>query len=338
MLTHPTADLRAACARILAALRAGEPPLPEAFPCFAASALRGDPWVKPEACGAVLASLTQTDMPIFERAIEAIDSGERAWLGFKIVTDPAAALDSEDTEVAGRRGKGKGSADGRHGVFLVIDAPGGRDSARLIFGRPYSERDRFQMLDSSRGPQMHSQQYAGVAWKSVSLLKRSRVFILGAETVSAEVERIANLAEFDTLVVDFDRAFLSAERFPFSNRILIDNFDTIPNLGISPDDFVCILTRGHMHDPQALVHALKAGAAYVGMMGSPAKNERVFDLAERAGIERAKLLAIHTPIGLKFGARTPVELAIAIVAELIQVRRDRHQASARLPVPEGAPS
>lgn len=338
MVTDSVLDLRAACVRILGSLKAGMRPVPEVFPCFAPSALRGDPRVKPGASGTVLASLTQADIPTFERAIEAMDSGERAWLGFKIVTDPLAAVDSEDTEVVARRGKGMGSADGQHGVFLVIDAPGGRDRTQLIFGRPFSDRDRFQMLDITRGPQMHSQQYAGVAWKAVSLLRRTRVFLLGAETVSAEVERIASLADFETVVVDFDPAFLSAERFPLSQRILIGSFDAIPDLGIGPDDFVCVLTRGHMHDPQALVHGIQAGAGYVGMMGHPLKNERVFTLAERSGLDRAALLATHTPIGLNFGARTPVELAIAIVAELIQVRRDRHPASAGSPAGEGTPS
>jgi xanthine dehydrogenase accessory factor len=307
-------DLRSVCARLLGALRMRQEPAlaPGEIPCFSPSALRGEPWGKADLPGAVLASLTEEDIPTLERAIQAIDSGERAWLGFKIVTDAAAAVG------------GNGSADGRHGVFLVVDAPGDRANAQLIFGRPCSERDRRQMLDITRGPQMHGEQYAGLAWKSVPLLKQTRVFIMGAGTVSAEVERIANLADFATLVVDFDPAYLNAARFPLSERILIDSFDAIPDLGIGPDDFVCVLTRGHMHDPQALVHGVRAGAGYVGMMGSARKNQRVFDLAEQSGIERSALEATHTPIGLKFGARSPVELAISVVAELIQVRRDRH--------------
>ncbi len=320
-------DMRSVCAGILGDLRSQRKPAlaPEEIPCFAPSALRGDPWADADLPAAVLASLTPEDIPTLERAIQAIDSGERAWLGFKIVTDAAAALDSEDTDVVGIRGKGRGSADGRHGVFLVIDAQGGRASAQVIFGRPCSERDRRQMLDITRGPQMHGEQYAGLAWKSVPLLRQARVYLMGAGTVSAEVERIANLADFTTLVVDFDPSYLNAARFPLSERILIDSFDAIPDLGIGPDDLVCVLTRGHMHDPQALVHGVRSGAGYVGMMGSARKNERVFDLAARSGIERSVLMATHTPIGLQCGARSPVELAIAIVAELIQVRRDRHR-------------
>jgi xanthine dehydrogenase accessory factor len=319
--------MRSVCASILGALRAhGQPAMAVGeIPCFAPAALRGEPWVNGDLPGAVLASLTGEDIPTFERAIQAIDSGARAWLGFKIVTDSAAAVDSEDSDGVAHRGKGGGSADGRHGVFLVIDAPGDRSNAQLVFGRPFSARDRRQMMDITRGPQMHGEQYAGLTWKSVPLLRQTRVFIMGAGTVSAELERIANLADFMTLVVDSDPAFLNASRFPLSQRILIHSFDAIPDLGIGPDDFVCVLTRGHMHDPQALIYGVRAGAGYVGMMGSAGKNERVFELATRSGIDRSALEATHTPIGLKFGARSPVELAISVVAELIQVRRDRHR-------------
>jgi len=79
--------------------------------------------------------------------------------------------------------------------------------------------------------------------------------------------------------VDYDPAYLYAERFPLSTRVLIESFDAIPDLGITPDDYVCVLTRGHMFDPQALIYGIRSGAGYVGMMGTQ-KNARVFELAE----------------------------------------------------------
>jgi xanthine dehydrogenase accessory factor len=91
-----------------------------------------------------------------------------------------------------------------------------------------------------------------------------------------------------------------------------------------------------MHDPQALVHGVRSGAGYVGMMGCAEKNARVFELAQQANVDRAALEATHTPIGLKFGAKTPefgaktpAELAMSITAELIQVRHERRKAAAR---------
>jgi xanthine dehydrogenase accessory factor len=329
--TPAAAGLLAACWRIHAALQAGERPVasPEEFPCFAPAAVQGDPDVTPASLEQVLGALTRADIPTFEVAIAAIQASERAWLGFKLVTDPVAALDSEDTDVVGLRGKGMGSADALPGAFVVLNPTGDRVEAEIVFSRTPSRRDRFQMLDITRGPQMHNEQYAGVAWKAVPLFHRARVFLLGAGTVAAEVERVASMVDFETVVVDHDPAYLNAERFPRSRRVLIESFDAIPDLGITPDDYVCVLTRGHMHDPQALVHGIRAGAGYVGMMGSAEKNARVFELAEQAGVARAALEATHTPIGLKFGAKSPTELALSVTAELIQVRHARRKAAGR---------
>jgi xanthine dehydrogenase accessory factor len=181
------------------------------------------------------------------------------------------------------------------------------------------------MLDITRGPQMHNEQYAGVAWLSVPLEPVSRVFIMGAGTVGSCVEKTAQDVGFATVAVDYDPEYLNAERFPLSRRVLIDGFDAFPDLGITEDDYVLVLTRGHMYDPEALIYGVSSPACYVGMMGCLEKNQRVFDMAEAAGIPRAKLEATHTPIGLRFGAKTPPELAISIVAELIQVRYDRRK-------------
>jgi xanthine dehydrogenase accessory factor len=328
--TPQHAGLRGTLERTLAALRAGTTPVvgPDELVPFSPQVLEVDPDLRPDSLQRLLEALGPADLPTLSRALAALEADERAWLGFKVVTDPAAALDSEDTEVVGRRGKGMGSADGRPGVFLVLNPTGRRDDAEIVFSRVFSDRDRFQMLDVTRGPRVHCEQYAGLAWRAVPLYRQPRVFLLGAGPVAQELERAAALVDFATVAVDFDASYLDAARFPLSRRVLIPGFDAIPDLGIGPDDYVCVLTRGHMHDPEALVCAIRSGARYVGMLGSAGKNERVFELAERAGVDRAALQATRTPIGLRFGARTPAELAIAIVAELIQVRNEHRKAAA----------
>ncbi|HUJ26276.1 MAG TPA: XdhC family protein [Myxococcales bacterium] len=322
------AGVRAVCARLIESLEAGAAPTATAgeIACFTPQALEVDPDVGPASLASVLAALTRDDVPTLRRAVAAIDADERAWLGFKIVTDPAAALDSEDTDVVGIRGKGMGSADGRSGLFLVLDPTGDRERAEVVFSRKPSERDRFQMLDATRGPRVHGEQYAGVVFRSVPLFRRARVFLLGAGPVAAEMDRVAGLVDFQTVAVDFDPAYLTARRFPRSERVLIERFDAIPDLGVGAEDFACVLTRGHSHDPEALAWAVRSGAGYVGMLGHPLKNARVFELVEKMGIGRAALEKVRAPIGLRFGARTPTELAMAITAELIQVRSERRKA------------
>ena len=115
-----------------------------------------------------------------------------------------------------------------------------------------------------------------------------------------------------------------------------DNFDGLFELSPRPEDFVCVLTRGHMFDPEGCVWGTMHHACYVGMMGCKGKNERIHDLVLSRGVTEEQWASIKRPIGLKFGAKTPAELAIAIVAELIDERykanysqeaRDRHEQS-----------
>jgi xanthine dehydrogenase accessory factor len=287
---------------------------PEELPCFLPEALVGNPDVKPESLDAVLATLNASDIPTFKFALEQIGSGKPAWLGFKIVTDPALAVDSLDTKVVAITGKGEGSADALPGIFVATE------DSQIVFSRSYSHRDSLQMLDITRGPHMHSEQYAGVAWLSIPLEQSGRVFIFGAGEIAHWIDKVARDVDFETIVIDDNAEYLNPERLPFSKLIQIESFDAIGDLGITPADYVLVLTRGHMHDPEALIYGIKTGAQYVGMMGCMDKNKRVFDFAEAEGVSREQLEATHTPIGLKFGAKTSSELALCIVAELIQTR------------------
>jgi xanthine dehydrogenase accessory factor len=131
---------------------------------------------------------------------------------------------------------------------------------------------------------------------------------------------------FSSVVLDDDEEFLNAERFPSSELVLVEDYGALPDLGIGERDYVLVLTRGHMRDPEALMYGIKTGAHYVGMMGCATKNERVFAMAEDAGISTEQLEATHSPIGLKFGAKTPPELALCIVAEMVQDRAERRKA------------
>ena len=306
------------------AVRAGEVPAahPGTFKAFSDNAVALNPSLDEGSLARVLAALTADDLPMLERAAQACEDGERAWLAFKVVSDPEVAVDSEDTDVVGIRGKGEGSADGENRIFLVIDPADNRDTAEIVAGHEYSRRDRFQILDVTRGPRMHNDQYAGLTWVCEPLFKESRVVILGASAVGLELAQVARRVGFSTMVLDDDAEFLAEELLPDSSRILVD-WESLPDWQLGELDYVCVLTRGHMHDPEAIAWGIKQGAGYVGMMGHPTKNARVFDIAEeRYGVTREQLEATHTPIGIRFGAKTAPELSISILAELIQVRHE----------------
>ena len=312
---------------IAAALRAGRAVelSVEDFPCFSAQALAGNAHVSPDDLGKLAAALTAADAPVFERAARAMDEGDLAWLGFKIVWDAAAAQANTDNEVTKKYGD-VGSADGQGAVFFCNDAK------EIVSARTPSPRDVFQMKDVTRGPSMHNEQFEGLTWLSVPLFDQVRVWLLGASDAAAEVSALAAHVGFAVTAVDYDPAYLSPERFPDATRVLLEggNFDGLASLTPAAGDYVCVLTRGHMFDPDSCVWAVRHGVHYVGMMGCKGKNSTVHDLVIARGATEEQWERIKRPIGLKFGAKTPAELAIAIVAELVDVRyRQRYSAEAQ---------
>lgn len=302
---------------IIEALENGQvPQLPvEEFTCFSEEATVGNPHMQPQTLADISASLTQADIPTFKRAVKAMDENDLAWIGFKVVFDEDEAVKNVDNEVTKKYGQ-VGSADGESMVFFCNDAK------EIVSSREPSPRDIFQMKDVTRGPSMHNEQFDGLTWTSEPLFDKVRVWLLGASDVAAEVSSLANHVGFHVVAVDYDSAYLNEDRFPDAKRILLSqgNFDELSNMQASPQDYICVLTRGHMFDPQGCTWALKNNAHYIGMMGCAGKNSTVHDLVISAGASEADWERIKRPIGLKFGAKTPAELAIAIVGELVDVR------------------
>ena len=313
--------------QVIADLKAHRTPQlsPADVPAFSEEATAGNAHMSPESLQVIARSLTEADVPTFERALRAMDEGDLAWLGFKVVYDPEAAQRNVDNEVTKKYGD-VGSADGEPLVFFCNDAK------EIVCSRPYSPRDTFQMKDVTRGPSMHNEQFEGLTWASVALFEPVRVWLLGASDVASELSALAAHVGFAVTAVDYDPAYLSEARFSDAERILLpgDDFAGLADLEAAPSDFACVLTRGHMFDPQSCLWAVSQNVAYVGMMGCKGKNDTVHDLVIKGGMTEEQWESVKRPIGLKFGAKTPAELAIAIVAELIDVRyRSRYSEAAR---------
>ena len=163
-------------------LKAGKTPTitVEDAPAFSEEATAGDPHIGPEALAAIATSLTEADIPTFERALQAMDEGDLAWLGFKVVYDAEAAVSNVDNEVTKKYGD-QGSADGQSLVFFCNDAK------EIVASRELSPRDVFQAKDVTRGPSMHNDQFDGLTWASEPLFGKVRVWLLGASDAAVEV-------------------------------------------------------------------------------------------------------------------------------------------------------
>lgn len=303
------------------ALKLGKAPVftTENVPAFGEDATRGNAHMSPASLDTIMASLTTADIPTLERAVRAIDDGELAWLGFKVVYDAALAVSNVDNAVTKKYGD-TGSFDGSPLLFFCNDAK------EIVCSRPVSDRDVFQMKDVTRGPSMHNEQFEGLTWASVALFDPVRVWLLGASDVAVELAKLASHVGFDVIVVDNDAAYLNERRFPDVERILLptEDFSALDEYAAGPADYVCVLTRGHMYDPECCIWAERCDVHYVGMMGCAGKNSTVYEIVKAAGLTDEQWEHVKRPIGLKFGAKTPAELAISIVAELIDVRYIQH--------------
>lgn len=146
------------------------------------------------------------------------------------------------------------------------------------------------------------------------------VHLVGAGHVARAVAHLAAFAGFEVVVMDDREEFANRERYPEAREIkVLDNFvDCLGNMGA--EDYVVIVTRGHMHDRDVLAQALRTEAGYIGMIGSKKKRQAVYASLTDMGFAESDLARVYSPIGLSFGADTPEEIGFSIVAELIKVR------------------
>jgi xanthine dehydrogenase accessory factor len=159
----------------------------------------------------------------------------------------------------------------------------------------------------------------GIAYLPV--LARCRLVIVGGGHVGKAVADLAADLDFDVWVADDRADVVSPARFPRAQRRLVGSVDQVlPELEITPDTYCLIVTRGHNHDEEALLHLVDRGARYVGLIGSRRKIKMIFDDLQAEGISRESLAKVHAPLGIDIGSQTVPEIAVSICAELVAHR------------------
>jgi len=160
------------------------------------------------------------------------------------------------------------------------------------------------------------------------------LYVFGAGHVGQFVARAAHDAGFQVHVVDDREKFANRDRFPDVASVTVDDIPQwLQRTALPSSAYAVILTRGHRHDLDTLRALAPRRLRYLGLIGSRAKVKRIYDVLVEEGVTLEQLEHVHAPIGLDIGAVTPQEIAVAIVAELIAVRRgkaaDMSQASLR---------
>ncbi|GIK42616.1 MAG: xanthine and Co dehydrogenase maturation factor [Chloroflexota bacterium] len=148
-----------------------------------------------------------------------------------------------------------------------------------------------------------------------------RLIIVGGVHIASDLIHFAKPLGFSTYLVDPRTAFASPERFPHADH-LIQRWpdEALPEIGLTRESSVVVVTHDPKLDDPALLVALPSPAGYVGALGSPKTHaQRVKRLLE-SGLTQAQIDRLHAPIGLDLGGRTPAEIALSIMAEIVAVR------------------
>jgi xanthine dehydrogenase accessory factor len=148
------------------------------------------------------------------------------------------------------------------------------------------------------------------------------LLIIGAGHIAVPIARIGKMLSFEVIVLDDREKFANRERFPEADQVIADDFGpSLAAMKITRAHYIVIITRGHQYDEEALMEVADSPAAYIGMIGSRRRVQAVRNNLEGIGFDPTKLDRVRAPIGLEIGAQTPEEIGVAIVAEIIAVRR-----------------
>lgn len=150
-----------------------------------------------------------------------------------------------------------------------------------------------------------------------------RMLIFGGGHVALILSEIAAKIGFSVIVTEDRPEFGNKERFPWVEKVNCERFDkVIDSMKIRESDYIVLLTRGHFYDKMCLKSLYKQDkCAYLGILASRRRMSELTTQLAEDGIEKEWMEQIHSPVGLDIGAVTPEEIAIAILAQIIQTKR-----------------
>lgn len=149
------------------------------------------------------------------------------------------------------------------------------------------------------------------------------LIVVGAGHVALPLAQLGKMIDFEVVVLDDRPQYANKQRFPMADHVLAQPFaETLRQWPIDNDTFLVLVTRGHSHDVESLLTVIDSPARYIGMIGSKRRIKAVFELlVKEQGLDPAKFDRVYAPIGLDIGAESPTEIAVGIIAEIINVYR-----------------
>ena len=145
--------------------------------------------------------------------------------------------------------------------------------------------------------------------------------LAGGGHVSKAISRIAETLGFRIFIIDDREEFSNPDRFPEAEQTVVSDYGSaFEKLPIGTNSFIVIATRGHRFDASATAAAMRTPASYVGLLGSRRKTILIFEELFAQGFTMEQVQSVRSPIGLGISARTPEEIALSIMAEIVAFR------------------
>lgn len=154
--------------------------------------------------------------------------------------------------------------------------------------------------------------------------RRPTLLVFGGVHIATHLVRMAKPLGYRTVVADGREAFLTRERFPDADELILGwPEEVFGRAGIDSATCVVLLTHDPKFDEPALDIALRSPAVYVGAIGSRKTQKLRRERLREAGFGPEEVARLHGPVGLDLGGREPAEIALAILAEITAVRYQR---------------
>lgn len=148
------------------------------------------------------------------------------------------------------------------------------------------------------------------------MMPKPKLWLLGHGRVAESLCRIGALVGFDVVV---DDSMAERERYPEAARLIDDDLD-YEKLTPGAGDYVTVATQ-HKGDHQSMLRALRSPAPFIGLIASAKRSGLVLDYLRQEGIAENELARVHAPAGLDLGAKTPEEIALSVLSEIVVHRR-----------------
>lgn len=165
-----------------------------------------------------------------------------------------------------------------------------------------------------------------MTWNDIEIMvdvfsPRPHLILIGGVHVAIPLQAIAREMGFRVSIIDPRKAFATEARFPDIDTILHTYPDkALSQLGLDRNTYLAVLTHDPKIDDKALITALPTNVPYIGVLSSGRTHQKRTKRLKEAGISDDLIARLHTPIGIDIGARTPEEIALSIMAEIIAVR------------------